>query len=621
MKKRVLQISLLLLLANTGSVFAQQGFGTKQPHRSAAVDITSPNKGLLIPRMSLEALNSSTPIVNPEISLLVYNTKTLESAGLKEGYYYWTGSLWEPFTTSSTDKNTKNISFEVVNGALVLTDSDQNALQVPLADLDQQKITSFELNANHQLKITLERDGSTEVDLSSLFNSTVLHPGTNTTLSGDGTAGNPYKINVALATVDKVGVVKIGQGIEVDENGVISVPAAPNETVTFIENTIAGHKIADYKNEAGLIKDINETITKVTQDNLGISYTAENGQTQLSKVVSSDADNLLTVGADFGAHLSSNKVQEHQVKYQIINGTNTTAALDAESTPLLQKYKVNVENATSTKVGVVKPGDGLTVDAAGKLNVTFPAATVDTNTTNKSLEVVGSNLVLTDTDNAVVSVALSDLDKQQLTYDDTNHILSLERGGNGIDLSSLATDTNTITTAKAKDGQSYVTVTATPASPTAQQNREYEIGVNAATAKTSAAAGKMGVVKPNEQFEIDSEGYLKVAYSLPEFFYFPAINIPLNNVNGEVDLYGIYSTRFMNSAMPKSPSAEDVNLASFVKPANMIDIYITYYDNQVINNVNITDEGKLTYTVVPNFVLSEESYMNIVFKVRKTPRP
>ena len=53
------------------------------------------------------------------------------------------------------------------------------------------------------------------------------------------------------------------------------------ETTTTVANTIAGHKIADYSNEAGTTVDIDETITTLTATavttDLDYDYTSENG--------------------------------------------------------------------------------------------------------------------------------------------------------------------------------------------------------------------------------------------------------------------------------------------------------------------------------------------------------
>jgi hypothetical protein len=80
---------------------AQVGIGTVTP--VGALDVTSTNEGLLIPRIALSATNVAT-ILTPTISELVYNTFTsaLGPNQVTPGYYYWNGSLWTPLLSGSS---------------------------------------------------------------------------------------------------------------------------------------------------------------------------------------------------------------------------------------------------------------------------------------------------------------------------------------------------------------------------------------------------------------------------------------------------------------------------------------------------------------------------------------
>lgn len=73
------------------------------PDNSAGLDINYPDKGLLIPRISLIDTNIASPISNPAISLLVYNTTT--NASLTEGFYYWNGNKWIKLKTLNESIN------------------------------------------------------------------------------------------------------------------------------------------------------------------------------------------------------------------------------------------------------------------------------------------------------------------------------------------------------------------------------------------------------------------------------------------------------------------------------------------------------------------------------------
>lgn len=124
MKKLILSASFAFALLATSSTFAQQGFGTNQPDKSAAVDIVSSKRGLLIPRVALTSTDSNVlggtagSIANPAHSLFVYNTATAgsDATAVTPGFYYWerndeslTGTNWAGkwvrFVSSNIEKN------------------------------------------------------------------------------------------------------------------------------------------------------------------------------------------------------------------------------------------------------------------------------------------------------------------------------------------------------------------------------------------------------------------------------------------------------------------------------------------------------------------------------------
>ncbi|MCF2491751.1 hypothetical protein [Dyadobacter chenhuakuii] len=61
-----------MLLSCGPSIFAQNvGINTQQPDTSSALDIVGTDKGLLIPRVSLQSLTDNVTIPNPATALLV----------------------------------------------------------------------------------------------------------------------------------------------------------------------------------------------------------------------------------------------------------------------------------------------------------------------------------------------------------------------------------------------------------------------------------------------------------------------------------------------------------------------------------------------------------------------
>lgn len=84
--------------AQTGSV----GIGTSSPNSSAILDLASDNKGLMIPKVSLNPANVSDysfMVAPPTESLLVYNTNASFPGG--KGIYYWDGIRWSFYFNSA----------------------------------------------------------------------------------------------------------------------------------------------------------------------------------------------------------------------------------------------------------------------------------------------------------------------------------------------------------------------------------------------------------------------------------------------------------------------------------------------------------------------------------------
>lgn len=83
----------IVMLFSVTISFAQVGVGTTTPDPSAEMDITSTNRGFLMPRVALTSTLDVTTIAGAEAtSLLVYNTAT--AGDVTPGFYYWDGTQW-----------------------------------------------------------------------------------------------------------------------------------------------------------------------------------------------------------------------------------------------------------------------------------------------------------------------------------------------------------------------------------------------------------------------------------------------------------------------------------------------------------------------------------------------
>lgn len=92
--RHTLIIFLVFVFFNTAG-YSQVGIGTVSPY--AALDITSSDSGLLIPRVDLNSISDVTTVINPNGHNLVEGTMVYNTGngGLAtQGFYYWQDSQW-----------------------------------------------------------------------------------------------------------------------------------------------------------------------------------------------------------------------------------------------------------------------------------------------------------------------------------------------------------------------------------------------------------------------------------------------------------------------------------------------------------------------------------------------
>ncbi|WP_299335509.1 phage tail protein [uncultured Psychroserpens sp.] len=89
-----LHISFIFILSMYCCSFAQVGIGTTTPDASAALEITSTDSGILIPRM---LVSERISITSPAEGLLVYQTDDVS------GFYYYNGTHWVRLMDKSRD--------------------------------------------------------------------------------------------------------------------------------------------------------------------------------------------------------------------------------------------------------------------------------------------------------------------------------------------------------------------------------------------------------------------------------------------------------------------------------------------------------------------------------------
>lgn len=108
------------------------------------------------------------------------------------------------------------------------------------------------------------------------------------------------------------------------------------------------------------------------------------------------------------------------------------------------------------------------------------------------------------------------------------------------------------------------------------------------------------------------------------FFYAPSIVVPTDITAPEytaatqaftLDLYTIYQKQYALSdatSSTKSPAAGTLP----VMAKDQLDYFVTYYDKAVFTNVAISNTGVLTYKLATDFVITEKTFLNVVFKIK-----
>jgi len=108
------------LIAVSFASFAQVGIGTTTPNTSAALDITSTTKGLLIPRMTETQRNAITSVAT---GLMIYQTDGTA------GFYYYNGSSWEGYySKNEVDTLIANLQTQITNNAIRVGDFHQGGV-------------------------------------------------------------------------------------------------------------------------------------------------------------------------------------------------------------------------------------------------------------------------------------------------------------------------------------------------------------------------------------------------------------------------------------------------------------------------------------------------------------
>lgn len=156
-------LPVLIFFMSIFTTNAQVGILTLNPHASSALEIYSPNKGILLPRISLTSdLTNSSPVSSPSNGLIVFNIGVAQTTG----FYYWNGSKWVLLKTPNTDEvggpanSTDNamVRFDgtsgkiIQNSGVIVNDNDE------ISEINNLQVSDFRLTTSPATGLILVSD-------------------------------------------------------------------------------------------------------------------------------------------------------------------------------------------------------------------------------------------------------------------------------------------------------------------------------------------------------------------------------------------------------------------------------------------------------------------------------
>src|SRR5690606_32363798 len=110
MKNKYIKIGLLTLVVTVSSQVSAQvkvGDNPQNVNSDAVLEIESTNKGMILPRIALEATTSANPMSAHVEGMTIYNTATAGTGAtaVTPGYYYNDGAKWVRVATGADAKN------------------------------------------------------------------------------------------------------------------------------------------------------------------------------------------------------------------------------------------------------------------------------------------------------------------------------------------------------------------------------------------------------------------------------------------------------------------------------------------------------------------------------------
>ena len=183
MKNKILLIASLVIMV-ASQLKAQLNVGsTSAPNPSAMLQVTSSNKGLLLPNVALTATNSPVPLAAHVAGMVVYNTATAGSGSVAvtPGIYVNDGTKWGTYASASFNSSANFTSGTISCGGTLSGTYAQNTAMTS----SNTKVISITATSGGSYTATTDQKNGVTFAVSGTLYSTGA--GTQITLVGSGT--------------------------------------------------------------------------------------------------------------------------------------------------------------------------------------------------------------------------------------------------------------------------------------------------------------------------------------------------------------------------------------------------------------------------------------------------
>ncbi|WP_060875374.1 hypothetical protein [Myroides odoratus] len=331
MKRKVIPLLTLILC---GSAMAQVGIGTKRAASSAQLEIVAERKGVLIPRVKLEALTSFNPIEGEQVeSLLVYH---IGENNLEAGFYYWRNNTWIPLLSGDTITDRMNNTFTIGANptknneeSLIITDSENHSVYLAIAEIannetfitnlvdNQSFITKLGDNIEFINQITNNNEFVEQIinNLKGKYGNVNYNPTTNTFVFYD-EQGVEHEIDWSSLNTTNVSFTLVNDFLVVTDSAGNAVRLAVAEIAnneTFITNLVENQEFITK------LGDNIEFINQITNNNEFIEQIINNLKGKYGNVNYNPTTNTFVYYDEQGV--------EHEIDWSSINTTNISFTL------------------------------------------------------------------------------------------------------------------------------------------------------------------------------------------------------------------------------------------------------------------------------------------------------